>query len=153
LIAASLALAGCTSGSTATSPPVPPNISGDYTGTFQDTLDGSGTASATFAQTGTSAGGTITVATSSATLSAQTSLTLVASNSFTGAIVIDYPSGTQCTFSTNGTYNPNTNVVSGSLNAVTNCTGATGSYTLTQQCSATATSAEERTTLGFPVRC
>jgi hypothetical protein len=148
---ACIALAGCSSGTVV--PPSYTNISGDYTGTVQDAQGGSGTATATFAQHGSSVGGAITIAQASATVVAQTTLTISTTNSVSGAMVIDYASGTQCTFSTSGTYDPNSNVLSGTYTAVTNCTGDTGSYSLTQKCSATATSAADRRALGLPSLC
>jgi hypothetical protein len=58
--------------------------------------------------------------------------------------VIDFANGTTCTFSTTGTYNSATAVLSGSYSAVTNCTGDTGTYSLTQQCTDTVTSGRRR---------
>lgn len=70
-------------------------------------------------------------------------------------MVIDYPSGTTCTFKITGTYANNgttSAVLSGSYTAVTNCTGDTGTFTLTQQCTDTVTSGERRVNV-FPVAC
>ena len=147
-VVASLALAAC-NGSTAAPAvtPSPANISGDYSGTMQDAQSGSGTATATLAQHGATAGGAITAALAKATLSAQISLTITSSNAVSGTMVIDYPnSGPTCTFSTTGTYSATTNVLSGSYTAVTNCTGDTGTYSLTQQCTDTVTSVHREIT-------
>jgi len=141
-VAAALALAACNSNTAAPAvAPSPANISGDYSGTMQDAQSGSGTATATLAQHGATAGGAIAATLASATLNAQISLTIKSSNAVNGTMVIDYPSGgPTCTFSTSGTYNASTNVLSGSYTAVTNCTGDTGTYSLTQQCTDTVTS-------------
>jgi lipopolysaccharide export system protein LptA len=119
---------------------------------MQDAQGGAGTATATFAQHGSSAGGAITDTESTATITAQVSLTIARSNAVSGAMVIDYADGTTCTFSTAGSYNASTNVLSGSYSAVTNCAGDTGTYSLTQQCTDTITSADRRT-MGLPPHC
>jgi predicted outer membrane repeat protein len=152
-IAACVALVGCSSGGIITTP-TPTNISGDYAGTLADAQNGSSTATATFAQNGASAGGAIAATWNGVAIAAQTSLTIASSNAVTGTIVIDTPTGGQCTFSTTGSYDTGTNVLSGTYRAITNCAGDSGSYTLTQRCTATATSAENRrNALTTPVRC
>ena len=149
-----VALAGCSSGSVAPpASPQPSNISGDYSGTVQDAQGGSGTATATLAQTGFTAGGAIAVKETAQTISAQISLTLTTSNAVSGSMVIDYANGTTCTFSTSGTYNTSTNVLSGSYAAVTNCAGDSGTYSLTQQCTDTITSIERRRMTGGVTAC
>lgn len=160
LIAAALiALTACNSSSTPspspTSTPQVANISGDYTGTMNDAQSGNGTVTATLAQHGANAGGTITDTLSGGTLTAQVSLAIATTNALSGAMVIDYPNGTTCTFSTTGTYSNNgttTAQITGSYSAVTNCAGDTGTYTLTQQCVDTVTSSERRI-MGFPAAC
>jgi len=149
MLAAVLALSGC-NGSTAPAAATPTNISGDYSGTMQDAQGGSGTVTATLAQTGFNAGGTITDTETSATLSAQISLTISTANAVKGSIVIDYPdNGPTCSFSTTGTYNTSTNVLSGSYTAVTNCSGDSGTYSLTQQCTDTITNGVRRAITGI----
>lgn len=145
-----VALAGC-SGTVVTAPtptPQPANLSGDYTGTMQDAQGGNGTATATLAQTGYTVGGAITDTMTSSTVTAQISLNLTSSDAVSGAMVVDYASGTTCTFSTTGSYDPNTNVLSGSYTAVTNCSGDTGTYSLTQQCTDTIANGERRRMVG-----
>jgi hypothetical protein len=96
----------------------------------------------------------MTLTGSSATITAQMSLTLSNANSVSGSIVVDYANGTTCTDSTTGTYSNNgssTAVLSGTYTAVTNCTGDTGSYTLNQQCTDTITSIDRRFT--YPPKC
>ena len=142
-LAACLVLDGCNS--TVTAPavqpqPVLPNISGDYAGTIADSQNGTGDATATFAQNGSSAGGAITVTGQSATFTAQTAITISASNAYTGSMIVDYANGTTCTYGTAGTFDPQTYVLSGTYSAVAGCSGGTGKYTLTQQCYDTSTS-------------
>jgi hypothetical protein len=145
-VAALLALTACNSSTSPspTSTPQPTNISGDYSGTMQDAQAGTGNATGTLAQHGNNAGGAMTFTPGSGALTAQFSLTISGSNAVSGAMVIDYPSGTTCTFSTTGSYNSSTNVLNGSYTAKTNCAGDTGTYTLTQQCTDTITSATRR---------
>ncbi len=139
-----VALAGCSGSVTPAATPTPSNISGDYAGTMQDAQGGSGTATATLAQTGSTAGGTITVKEAAQTVAAQISLAITSSDALSGSMVIDFANGTTCTFSTTGTYNSATAVLSGSYSAVTNCSGDTGTYSLTQQCTDTITSVRHR---------
>lgn len=120
------------------------NISGDYAGIVDDAQGGTGNAKATLAQHGTNAGGAVKDHVTNEIIPIDVSLTITASNSTSGALVIDFPpasTGPVCTFSTTGTYDPTTNVLSGSYTAVTGCTGDTGTYTLTQACHDTVVSA------------
>lgn len=135
--AAITALSACNSSSSPAPAPSVANISGDYAGTMTDAQGGAGTATATLAQHGASAGGAITDVQASGTITAQISLAITPSNALSGAMVVDYPNGTTCTFSTAGTYSNGASAtpqISGSYTAVTNCNGDTGTYTLTQQC-------------------
>jgi hypothetical protein len=155
VVAGCLSLGACNGSSSTPSPtpPAPTNISGDYSGTMQDSSAGSGTASGTLAQHGSSAGGNVTLVGSSKTVTAQMSLAIDASNAISGTIVIDYPSpGPTCTFSTAGSYDTTTNVLSGTYTAVTNCSGGTGTFSLTQQCTDTVTSGRRRP-MHTPVSC
>jgi|ERR1022692_1179835 len=120
------------------------NISGDYAGIVQDAQGGTGNAKATLAQHGANAGGAVKDHVSNEIIPVDVSLTITAQNSTSGALVIDFPpakTGPVCTFSTTGTYDPTTDVLSGSYTAVTGCTGDTGTYTLTQACHDTVISA------------
>jgi hypothetical protein len=147
--AATLLLSGCDSKSTPATTPTISNVSGDYTGTMQDSAGGSGTATATLAQTGSNAGGAITDVEAGGTITAQLSLNISSSNATKGSLVVDYANGTTCTFSTTGTYNSSTNVLAGTYNAVTNCSGQSGTYSLTQQCTDTITSGVRRDLTGI----
>jgi hypothetical protein len=155
LIAAALAMANCiglagcnSSTSTIIQAPVS-NISGDYSGTMDDAAVGAGNATATLAQHGSAAGGAITDVEGGGTITAQLSVTISSTNAVSGAMVVDYGGGTTCTFSTTGTYDPSTSVLNGSYTAVTNCSGDTGTFMLTQSCHDTITGSEVRT-LGTP---
>ncbi len=138
-LVSALLLAACTSSSVQSVLQFA-NISGDYSGTMNDSVGGAGTATGTLAQHGNSAGGAITDVESGGTITAQMSLAITTSNSVSGAMVVDYPGGATCTFKTSGTYNAGTNVLSGTYTAVTNCSGQTGTYSLTQLCHDTVTS-------------
>lgn len=145
-----LTFAGCNSTSSSVVPAQPTNLSGDYTGTVQDSVGGTGDATATLAQHGTSAGGAISDVEGGGTITFQADLSISASNSVSGAMVVDYGGGgPTCTYSTTGTYDPGTNVLSGSYSAVTNCSGESGTYALTQACHDTITGSDRRT-LGNP---
>ncbi len=148
-VATCIVLAGCSSG-TITPLPVT-NMSGDYGGTMQDAQNGAGTATATFAQHGSNAGGAITIVRASGTVTADASFAISTSNTIAGTLVIDYPTQ-QCTYTTSGTFDPNSGVLTGTYSAITNCTGDTGSYSLTQSCSATADS-DARHSLSVANRC
>lgn len=145
IMGAALVLSGCNGGGTSSTPPAQPtNLSGDYAGSVQDSATGTSAATATFAQHGSNAGGTLTTTVSGSPLNAQVTFAIASSNAITGSMVIDEANGTTCTFGFSGTYNASANVLSGSYTAVTNCSGQHGTYTLTQQCTDTITSAERR---------
>ena len=150
-VAAALGVQGCNSGSSAGPAPTIPNLSGDYTGTLADSGLGSGASTATFSQNGTALGGTIVTTLGGKAVNAAISVTVSPNNSVIGSIVIDSPPepGATCTFSTNGSFDPSTNVLTGTYTAVTNCSGVTGSYTLTQQCYDTVTNPFDRRTMGI----
>jgi hypothetical protein len=159
VLGAVLALAACNSSTNSTPSPSPSpqiaNMSGDYTGTMTDSVGGSGSVNATFAQHGASAGGAMTDAETSATIVAQTVLTVTSSNAISGAMIVDFANGMTCTFSTTGTYSNNGSTsaqIAGSYTAVTNCPGGTGTFTLTQQCTDTITSVDRRT-MTYPPAC
>lgn len=156
-----LTLSACNGGSgtftaapTPSPTPQPANISGDYSGTMTDTLSGAGTASGTLTQHGNNAGGAISDVVVSGTATAQIAISISETNATSGSMVIAYPSGPTCTFSTTGTYTNNgtTAVLSGTYTAVTNCAGDSGSYSLNQQCTYTVTPNARRAQL-FPVAC
>jgi hypothetical protein len=144
LAAAVIVLSGC-NGSSSSPPAAIPNISGDYVGSVQDSVLGAAAVTGTLAQHGGSAGGGLVLTAGSATQNVAYSVVVDSSNAISGTMVEDLASGTTCTFSTSGNYNPSTNQISGSYTAVTNCSGQNGTYTLTQQCFDTVTSLHRRT--------
>jgi hypothetical protein len=148
-VASCVVLAGCSSGTI--TPPAVTNMSGDYGGTMQDAQNGTGTATATFAQHGANVGGAVTIVRTSGTVTADASFTLSTSNTIVGTLVIDYPTQ-QCTYATTGTFDTSDNTLTATYSAITNCAGDTGSYSLTQACSATADS-DARHALSVANRC
>jgi hypothetical protein len=149
-------LAACSSSNSSGSvaPAAPTNISGDYSGSVTDSVAGQANATATLAQTGYDAGGAVTLTPASGTLTGQLSLTLSASNAVAGAMVIDYPNnGPTCSFSVTGSYSTSTNVLTGSYTAVTNCSGQSGTFSLTQQCTDTIASHIRRERVGGTSPC
>lgn len=159
VLAASVAFGGCSStGGSASAPSAAAtaNVSGDYSGSIQDNQNGSGSATGTLAQHGNSVGGSITAVEGVQALNLQVSLTLNSPTSLTGSIVVDLPNnGPTCTFRTSATYqnNGSSAIISGSYSAVTNCSGDSGVYTLTQQCTDTVTARDRREPLSFPPAC
>lgn len=150
--AIALALAGCNGSSSNTPAPVFANISGDYTGTWADSTAGTANVTGTLAQHSASAGGSMTNAATGGTFAAQMSLVLSPNNSLSGAIVVNEPNGTTCTFSTTGSYDTSSNAISGTYTAVTNCAGDSGTYSLLQQCYDTVTSVDRRKPMGL-IKC
>ena len=146
-----LVLQGC-NGSSNSTPSAISNISGDYKGTVQDSAAGSATVTGTLAQHGASAGGNMALTFGTGTQSASVLLVIDSSNSVSGTIVEDLPGGTVCTFSTSGSYSTSSNQITGSYTAVTNCSGQSGTYSLTQQCVDTVTSVGRRP-MGVPIHC
>lgn len=162
LIAAALIFTACNKASTPSPAPTataaPSNVSGDYTGTITDSVSAnSGTVkTGILAQHDGNAGGVLVNTTSAGDVNAAMSLSVNSSNAVTGSMVVDYPSGTTCTYSVTGTYtNTGTPPVTlnGNYSAVTNCAGETGSFALTQQCSDTVTTAVDRRVDSFPSAC
>jgi len=147
-------LTGCESGSGySPAPAAPTNISGDYSGSITDSVAGTGTATATLAQSGRQAGGQITFAPAGGTQTLNVSMTIASTNALAGSMVVDYASGTTCTFNVSGTYASSTGILSGSYSAVTNCSGQSGTFSLTQQCTDTVTSHARRDKVGGTAPC
>ena len=108
------------------------NLSGQYVGKFMDTAYGTGKAKASYTQYQNAVGGILTIKYSNSTLT--TSVVLNANGSSTNGTTVALASGFYCAFSTTGTYDPKTGVMSGSYQAVHGCTGDGGKFTLKQQC-------------------
>ncbi|HEY9180054.1 MAG TPA: hypothetical protein VIO32_05005, partial [Candidatus Baltobacteraceae bacterium] len=144
---------------TPTATPQISNMSGDYTGTVTDSGGGtrnSGTVnSGLLAQQGSNAGGVIVSTQSGGPLNLAMSLNVSSSNAVTGSMVADYADQTTCTYSVTGTYT-NTGTppatLNGSYTAVTGCTGVTGTFALTQQCTDTVTPSDRRV-MNVPAAC
>lgn len=138
--AVAVCLTGCENGSGySTAPAGPANISGDYSGTITDSVAGTGNANGTLAQSGNQAGGQIAFSPASGAQTLDVSLTIDASNAISGAMVVDYATAPTCTFKVTGNYANATGVLSGAYTAVTNCSGESGTFSLTQQCTDTIT--------------
>lgn len=110
----------------------PYNLSGEYTGKFIDTAYGTGKAKASYTQYQNAVGGILTIKYSGSTLA--TSVALNVNGSSTNGTTVAIASGSYCAFSTTGTYDPKTGVMSGSYQAIHGCTGDGGTFTLKQQC-------------------
>lgn len=108
------------------------NLSGEYAGKFVDAGYGTGKAKASYTQYQNAVGGILTIKYSSSTLTA--SVVLNANGSSTNGTTVAVASGLYCAFSTTGTYDPKTGVMSGSYQAIHGCTGDGGTFTLKQQC-------------------
>lgn len=108
------------------------NLSGQYVGKFMDVAYGTGKAKASYTQYQNAVGGILTIKYSNSTLA--TSVVLSANGSSTNGTTVALASGFYCAFSTTGTYDPKTGVMSGSYQAVTGCTGDGGTFKLKQQC-------------------
>lgn len=141
-----LALTACHAKSSDTPPVAAVNMSGDYTGTMSDTLSGNGTATATFAQKSSTLGGAVTETLTSSTLTANMALAVASpNNTVSGTMVINYPGAATCSFSVTGTFDTNALVMSGTYTPLTGCTGDSGSFSLTQQCTDTVTAVKRET--------
>lgn len=108
------------------------NLSGQYVGKFMDVAYGTGKAKASYTQYQNAVGGILTIKYSNSTLA--TSVVLTANGSSTNGTTLALASGSYCTFSTAGTYDPKTGVMSGSYQAVHGCTGNGGTFSLRQKC-------------------
>jgi hypothetical protein len=108
------------------------NLSGEYAGKFMDIAYGTGKAKASYTQYQNAVGGILTIKYSGSTLT--TSVALNVNGSSTNGTTVAVASGFYCAFSTSGTYDPKTGVMSGSYQAIHGCTGDGGTFTLKQQC-------------------
>jgi hypothetical protein len=108
------------------------NLSGQYVGKFMDVGYGTGKAKASYTQYQNAVGGILTIKYSNATIT--TSVALNANGSSANGTTVALASGFYCSFSTTGTYDPKTGVMSGSYQAIHGCTGDGGTFTLKQKC-------------------
>ncbi len=132
LVIAALSLSAC-GNQTVTLASAPLDLAGQYTGTASDSVFGSANASTTLAESGNTLSGTIALVstTSNATLSQSVSWTIGSGYTISGTATV---AGSQCSFSSTGVYDTSTNVLSGKYTAVSGCSGETGTFSLTQQC-------------------
>jgi hypothetical protein len=117
--------------------PAPRNYSGDYAGTVKDSLYNKGSIKATFAQYQTAVGGSMTQDEISRTGTMTASFGVTAGTTLTGTAVEKFGVGTSstaCVYTIGGTYNAATHRLRGSYQAVHNCSGETGTFTMKQKC-------------------
>jgi hypothetical protein len=150
LVIAALSLSAC-GGQSVTLASAPLDLAGQYTGTATDSVFGSANASTTLTESGTTLTGTIalTSTTSNATLSQLVSWTVASGYTISGTANV---AGSQCSFSSTGVYDTSTNVLSGKYSAVSGCSGETGTFSLTQQCTNPVSDALRRR-LARPASC
>jgi hypothetical protein len=148
IVTAVFSLSAC-GGQAVTLANAPLDLAGQYTGTATDSVFGSAAASTTLSESGSTLTGTVALVstTSNATLSQSVTWTVGSGYTIGGTATV---AGSACSFSTTGVYDTSTNVLSGKYTAVSGCSGETGTFSLTQQCtnpvSATARKPQERPT-------
>ncbi len=132
-----LTLSACNGNSNPPSnPPTVSQIAGEYTGTATDSVFGSGSAAVTLSQTASSIGGTLTETFGATTISNSLAITIDLSGNITGSAIATVPSNANtCGFKVNGTYDNSTGDFNGAYTSYSGCSGETGSFTMTQQCS------------------
>ncbi len=110
------------------------NVSGEYNGTITDSVFGTGSASASLAQAKHIVGGVVTASIGSVQLSNSIALQTATGAAFAGAQAGNV-NGSACSFSLTATYAGSNNTLNGTYQAVHGCTGESGSFALTQDCS------------------
>ena len=139
------ACAGNTNSATpggATAPQVPAsigqaairNVSGLYNGTITDNTFGTGSASASLAQDKHVVGGALTASMGSVQLSNSIAVQTATGAAFAGAQAGSV-NGNTCSFTLTATYTGSNNTLNGTYQAVHGCTGESGTFALTQNCS------------------
>ena len=153
LAAGAVAVSGCDNGTTTAAPVATAltDIAGEYTGTVQDSALGAQTAATTLAEHGASIGGALTLTSGASTSTWAIAWTLTTANAVSGSGSVSV-NGPTCTFAMTGTYNPANGQITGTYQAVNGCSGRTGSFTLTQQCS-NPTAADRRRAMGVTQPC
>lgn len=136
LLIALVAFSGCNSNSNPPSnPPTVSQIAGEYTGTVTDSTFGSGSAAITLSQKASSIGGTLTETFGTSTISNALAVTIDLDGNISGsAIATVNPAQPTCGFNVTGTYDSTTGDLKGSYTAYSGCSGQTGTFTMTQQC-------------------
>ncbi len=137
LVAVALVFTAC-NGSSSGLPSNPQTVSqmaGEYAGTATDSSLGNGTAAVTLSQKASSIGGTLTTTFGATTISQSLALTIDLSGNLAGSSVATVnPASPTCGFNIAAAYDPNSGVVKGTYASYSGCTGESGSFTLTQQC-------------------
>ena len=142
---------GTPGGGTAPQAPVAPlgqatirNVSGQYSGTITDNTFGTGSASASLAQYQHVVGGVITASIGSVQLSNSIAVQGATGSAFAEKTAGPLPfvgaqagsvNGSTCSFSLSATYTGSNNTLDGTYQAVHGCSGESGSFSLTQECS------------------
>ena len=108
------------------------NLSGQYVGKFVDVAYGTGKAKASYTQYQNAVGGILTIKYANSTVS--TSVALAVNGSSADGTTLAATGSFYCAFSTTGTYDPATHVMSATYQAVRGCTGDGGTFSLKQQC-------------------
>ena len=135
-VGAIVALAACNTDNGSTAPtvaPTPLKIAGEYTGTVTDSVAGAGTAAVTLSQTGGAVGGTLDFTFGASAVANALAWNVTSAGALSGTALAQI-NGATCAFSITGTYNASTNVIAGNYSASSGCTGRSGTYSLTQQC-------------------
>ena len=140
-----LVLSGCngsSSGLPANTQAVPVTA-GDYTGTATDSAMGTGTAAITLSQTGSSIGGTLIETLAGGTLNNTFAVVTDTSGNLSGNSVATV-NNVACGFKVAATYDSTTGQLNGTYTAYSGCTGQSGTFALTQQCTNPSSSLRRR---------
>lgn len=137
VLCATLAFSGCSkkSSSTVPTPPITA-VAGDYVGTMTDSVLGTLAAKTTLGQHGTTVGGSLALTAGTTAITEAVAWAIDGSNNVSGSGTATI-NGSGCSFAMTGAYDPATGIIAGSYTANTGCTGQTGTYSLTQQCTYT----------------
>lgn len=147
IAAGALFLTGCSGSGNSAAPAPPTVVAGQYSGTVTDSVAGAQPATTTFSQHGSAVGGTITTGTGASASSEAVALTISgAALSGSGSMDVN---GSACTFAFTASYA--SGQITGTYNAVSGCSGRTGTLALTQQCTIPAASVERQTRGVVPI--
>lgn len=109
------------------------NYSGQYAGIVHDSLNGKGGITASFAQYQTAIGGSMTQSEGSRSSTMSVSFAVTNATTFTGSAASEIGSAV-CVYTIGGRYNTATHRLKGSYQAVSGCSGETGTFTMKQKC-------------------
>lgn len=108
------------------------NLSGQYAGKVKDSVGGSGKATASLAQYKSTLGGSEKLVFALGSVTDSVALNL--SGAVLHGTTVTSSRKVVCSFSTTGTYDTKTRLLTGSYKAVQGCTGEKGTYALKHQC-------------------